>query len=152
MNIERELLKEILEDDGNGDYFISTKMARKIQSVLDDDEQAPGSRATVEQFKEERGLKKSVIGDQEPADWRKWTGYSWLYSDSDEPPMDYRDIEVFGEALYLAPPKSEPLSVSELNTIYYNATNQTLREQDMRLALSFARVIEKAHGIGVDND
>lgn len=46
------------------------------------------------------------------------------------------------------PPIREPLSDSELNVIYYEATDQTLREQDMRLALGFARGIEKAHGIG----
>ena len=44
--------------------------------------------------------------------------------------------------------KREPLSDGELNSLYYQATNQTLREQDNRLAFGFARAIEKAHGIG----
>ena len=43
--------------------------------------------------------------------------------------------------------KRESLSEGELNSLYYQATNQTLREQDTRLAFGFARAIEKAHGI-----
>lgn len=42
----------------------------------------------------------------------------------------------------------KPLTNGELYTAYITATNQTLRPQDERLALAFARAIEAAHGIG----
>jgi hypothetical protein len=48
--------------------------------------------------------------------------------------------------------KREHLSEGELNSLYYQATSQTLREQDTRLAFGFARAIEKAHGIGIDDE
>jgi hypothetical protein len=100
--------------------------------------------------------------EQEPVAWRKWDGYGFYF----------REYDTGGEPLYLAPPKREPsitsremyqrgyaaaerdlkresLSEGELNSLYYQATNQTLREQDTRLAFEFARAIEKAHGIGI---
>jgi len=40
-----------------------------------------------------------------------------------------------------------PLTNGEIYTAYITATNQTLRPQDERLALAFARAIEAAHGI-----
>jgi hypothetical protein len=44
--------------------------------------------------------------------------------------------------------QAQPLTDGEIHTAYIEATNQTLRPQDERLALLFARAIEKAHGIG----
>jgi len=41
----------------------------------------------------------------------------------------------------------KPLTNGEIYTAYITATNQTLRPQDERLALAFARAIEQAHGI-----
>lgn len=53
-------------------------------------------------------------------------------------------------ALYTHPPAvRKPLTNGEIYTAYITATNQTLRPQDERLALAFARAIESAHGIGV---
>ena len=43
-----------------------------------------------------------------------------------------------------------PLTNGEIYTAYITATNQTLRPQDERLALAFARAIEAAHGIKVE--
>jgi len=103
--------------------------------------------------------------EQEPVAWRKWDGYEFIL----------REYDNGGEPLYLAPQKREPaqtaremyqrgyakakddltrepLSEGELNSLYYQATNQTLREQDTRLAFGFARAIEKAHCIGEGND
>ena len=48
----------------------------------------------------------------------------------------------------LAQPERKPLTNGEIYTAYITATNQTLRSQDERLALAFARAIERAHGIG----
>jgi hypothetical protein len=50
------------------------------------------------------------------------------------------------DAQYAQPAK--PLTDEEISTIYGEAKNQTLRSQDQRLALAFARAIEKAHKIG----
>tara|TARA_R110000822_G_scaffold144177_2_gene282826 strand:+ start:133 stop:405 length:273 start_codon:yes stop_codon:yes gene_type:complete len=41
----------------------------------------------------------------------------------------------------------KPLTNGEIYTAYITATNQTLRPQDERLALAFARAIEAAHNI-----
>ena len=49
--------------------------------------------------------------------------------------------------LYTTPPQRKPLTNGEIYTAYITATNQTLRAQDERLALAFARAIEAAHGI-----
>ena len=48
--------------------------------------------------------------------------------------------------LYAAPQVADyvPLSDGEIYTAYIEATNQTLRPQDERLALAFARAIERA--------
>jgi hypothetical protein len=50
------------------------------------------------------------------------------------------------EPLYTHPPRREwqELSNGEIYTAYITATNQTLRPQDERLALAFARAIEAA--------
>ena len=52
--------------------------------------------------------------------------------------------------LSAAPPQRKPLTNGEIYTAYITATNQTLRAQDERLALAFARAIEAAHGIKGD--
>ena len=49
--------------------------------------------------------------------------------------------------LYTTPPQRKPLTNGEIYTAYITATNQTLRAQDERLALAFARAIEAAHNI-----
>ena len=57
-----------------------------------------------------------------------------------------RNVKV-GQFLYTTPPHRKPLTSGEIYTAYITATNQTLRAQDERLAFSFARAIEAAHGI-----
>lgn len=47
-----------------------------------------------------------------------------------------------------APAPRQPLSNQEIYTCYIEAANQTLRPQDERIAIGFARAIERAHGIG----
>jgi hypothetical protein len=49
-----------------------------------------------------------------------------------------------------AQPVREPLTDGQIYTAYIEATDQTLRPQDERLALAFARAVERAHGIGGD--
>lgn len=48
----------------------------------------------------------------------------------------------------LAEPEQSPLTNGEIYTAYIKATNQTLRAQDEKFALAFARAVEQAHGIG----
>ena len=48
---------------------------------------------------------------------------------------------------FIDPPQRKPLTNGEIYTAYITATNQTLRAQDERLAFTFARAIEAAHGI-----
>jgi hypothetical protein len=64
-----------------------------------------------------------------------------------EQPITAREMYQRGYAAAERGLKREPLSEGELNSLYYQATNQTLREQDTRLAFGFARLIEEAHGI-----
>jgi hypothetical protein len=56
------------------------------------------------------------------------------------------DEFAFPKAQPVAQP-AEPLTNQQLYNCYIEATNQTLRPQDERLALAFARAIEAAHGI-----
>ena len=49
--------------------------------------------------------------------------------------------------LFTTPPQRKPLTNGEIYTAYITATNQMLRAQDERLAFTFARAIEAAHGI-----
>ena len=59
------------------------------------------------------------------------------------------ESELASIPLWPEPPRPQrtPLSNGEIYTAYIEATNQTLRAQDERLALAFARAIEAAHGI-----
>ena len=66
-----------------------------------------------------------------------------------EPSITAREMYQRGYAAAERDLKREPLSEGELNSLYYQATNQTLREQDTRLAFGFARAIEREHGIGI---
>lgn len=60
------------------------------------------------------------------------------------------ESELASIPLWPEPPRGQrqPLTNGEIYTAYITATNQTLRAQDEKLALEFARAIEAAHGIG----
>ena len=64
------------------------------------------------------------------------------------------ESELASIPLWPEPPRKQrkPLTNGEIYTAYITATNQTLRAQDERLALAFARAIEKAHGIGGEHE
>lgn len=78
---------------------------------------------------------RNVSTPAEPVAWVTTTGIRlppYVASEDDVP-------------MYYAPqPQREPLTDGEIYTAYIKATNQTLRPQDERLALAFARAIEKA--------
>jgi len=107
--------------------------------------------------------------EQEPVAWMSTNGEGGLTDDSyyanhkdyvplylapqkREPAQTAREMYQRGYAKAKDDLTREPLSEGELNSLYYQATNQTLREQDTRLAFGFARAIEKTHGIGVENE
>jgi hypothetical protein len=56
--------------------------------------------------------------------------------------------EAYEAGLNEAQQVAVPATDGEIYTAYITATNQTLRPQDERLALKFARAIEAHHGIG----
>ena len=123
MSKERELLRRWLIDFGK--IHPSVELLRDTQELLAQPEQ-----------------------EQEPVAWRgiNFTEAEgdWLYRDIEDPFTDsnYRSV---GEALYLAPPKREPLSDGELPT--YNPKINTDGE---RLAFHAGiRWAEHQHGIGL---
>jgi len=85
---------------------------------------------------------------------------SWHYHDSQEALFDHLPLyqgtwdghttdEKYERIQAIAAgAQAQPLTNGEIYTAYIEATNQTLRPQDERLALLFARAIEKAHKIG----
>ena len=82
--------------------------------------------------------------EQEPVAWMVYTqdGKSVCVTDN---PADFSEAHR-ALPLYTHPPRREwqVLSNGEIYTAYITATNQTLRPQDERLALAFARAIEAA--------
>lgn len=91
--------------------------------------------------------------EREPVAWRITDGEGdWEYFTDLPEDWSIQWSAQYGrkyEPLYTAPPHRTPLTNGEIYTAYITATNQTLRAQDEKLALEFARTIEKAHGIGV---
>ena len=101
---------------------------------------------------------KSALAEpvQAPVAWRTFDGeggYDYrAYEDNEDYAKQWnaRNQRHVGwvEPLYLAPPQRRPLTDEEIDQRYYVSTGQMLREQDKRLAFLFARAIERAHGIG----
>jgi len=82
--------------------------------------------------------------EQEPVAWRYlYSDGFWRFSNGER--VNGCD-PVEAQPLYTHPPRREwqELSNGEIYTAYIAATNQTLRPQDERLALAFARAIEAA--------
>lgn len=74
-----------------------------------------------------------------------------LEADKREIEATERQVEVLSDELSKcrkAQQVAVPATDGEIYTAYITATNQTLRPQDERLALKFARAIEAHHKIG----
>jgi len=92
------------------------------------------------------------MSNKEPVAWRgiNFTEAEgkWLYRDLDEPFTDHNFNNV-GEALYLAPPKREPLSdgvlSKEIDIIKKDSDFSKVRPWQIYY---LARRIEELHGIG----
>jgi hypothetical protein len=92
--------------------------------------------------------------EQEPVAWMHIQGN---YQESSFRQLDDWEIKNGFKQypLYATPPQRteqeptqrKPLTNGEIYTAYIEAANQTLRPQDERIALAFARAIEAAHGI-----
>jgi hypothetical protein len=60
---------------------------------------------------------------------------------------EYPDTCKYGDSDCTAAPQAQPLTDGEIHTAYFIAANQSLRPQDERIVLAFARAVEYAHGI-----
>ena len=60
--------------------------------------------------------------------------------------VHWTTLPVAGMRLYISPQVADyvPLSDGQIYTAYIEASNQTLRPQDERIAIAFARAIERA--------
>ena len=127
MSKERELLIRIVNNDkACGVFFLTPKFKEQIKELLAQPEHIEDKLAMVE-----------------PVAWiietQKIDGAfdKWVSMDK----KHHRDFCDRGEPipLYTSPPKREPLSDDEICNLYYNVNGAIHK---------FARVIEKAHGIG----
>jgi len=122
MSIERELLKKVISGDNKGDFFISYDLYKEIYEFLVHHEQP----------------------EQEPVAWIIKTEIhgklsEWVCTDKKHYLEEHDSIKE-PIPLYLAPPKREPLTRVEIDTIWVNNYDKGF--------LRLVRLIEKAHGIG----
>jgi len=123
MRKERELLEEIIAGDEGGDFYLTENMFMKIRELLAQPEQI----------------------EQEPVAWM-----CNLLGDV----VTYKpNVNNGYTPLYTAPPKPEPLSDERLRDLS-NSINDYPDFGNVSVWQSFyiARLIEKEHGIGVDDE
>ena len=124
MNKEREILKKILLLYRKDNSCMSWGVARDIEYLLAQPEQ------------EEAPVATKLEGHQ----------FTAFHVSAD----DFKKLKKLptGTRLYTAPPKREPLSYCAIRAI----VNQLPTEVDLDTGIEFCRIIEKAHGIGVDDE
>jgi hypothetical protein len=141
--------------------LLTQKQIEEIQKIHDDIGECtfPHEECFIKELIE-WNEKQTFQSEQEPFAWAyaqlEWDSYleefvgedRVLNLSIDKPNASEEGVEDI-QPLYTSPPKREPLGEGELNSLYYQATNQKLREQDTRLAFGFARAIEREHGIGI---
>ena len=126
MSIERELLKRVISGDDDGDFFISHRLYKDIETFLAQPEQP----------------------EQEPVGVVRIIGG---YPDNSERVVEWvRPYKYLkdGDRLYTAPPKREPLSDKEI-------TKNTPKLIHIGERLAFhagVRFSERHHIIGVNDD
>ena len=135
MSIERELLERVLVGDDDGDLFLSNILYKEIEELLAQPEHIVDVTDMVE---------------QEPVAWI--TEWVQRYRHNDTPIMDSAVSFTKGGApavpnpnyipLYTAPPKREPLSSIKILEL-------TSKHE---YAINLIRAVEKAHGIGVNDE
>ena len=150
MTIERELLERVVSGDDDGDFFISHRLYKDIETFLAQPEQDKaeaimpnGVRVSNVYDAYEEG-RKSVMSEQDPVAWKVIDGTNGNYMFSRIKPTErsYKyDVVI---PLYTAPPKREPLSDKEI-------TKNTPKLIHIGERLAFhagVRFAEKHHGIG----
>ncbi len=141
MSKERELLKKIWEDlDADRDNY--NALCDEIKELLAQPEPRQDSHCYWCDGEYDAGARLAQL-EQEPV--------AWMYERQSESFIE-RTLSVGFEKnfdgitipLYLAPPKREPLSEDRLSQLYgVNIFNDVF---------IFARQVEMAHGIGVDDN
>ena len=94
-------------------------------------------------------LRAALAEADEPVAWRykKEGGDKWHVSAmTPEEAREWNEI-VVEEPLYTHPPRREPLTEDEARRLYRGAWTP---ESEANEVLSFARTVERAHGIGTD--
>ena len=147
MTIERELLKRVISGDDDGDFFISHRLYKDIETFLAQPEQdkaeavMPNSVCVSNVYDAYEEGRKSVMSEQDPVAWM----YEWVNEIGEHVKSVvynfYDDANLI--PLYTAPPKREPLTpqqISEGNQSMLNVTREAFKQ-----GVIFA---EKAHGIG----
>ena len=115
MSVERELLKKILATG-----WLNNELSCEVEELLTQPEPEPVAWM-----------------------WKKHTAGGWLDAvDLDKPSATAHQINIY--PLYTAPPKREPLSDDEIESIW--------GQDSLGSTVEFVRAIEKAHGIGVDDE
>ena len=109
MSIERELLKRVISGDDDGDFFISHRLYKDIETFLAQPEQEPTTRHALDSYWNQEAYQR---------------GYAHAV----------RDL------------KREPLSDEQYMKLYIDTYN------NVNPITEFVRAIEKAHGIGVNDD
>ena len=145
MNKEKELLKRVLTSEL---WSVQEQLQVEIKELLAQPAFEQKPVAWIYQSKGFRGHQVLIKEKQDMAAELWVESPLYLAPPKREPPITSREMYQRGYAAAERELKRQPLSEGELNSLYYQATNQTLREQDTRLAFGFARAIEKAHCIG----
>ena len=154
MTKERELLEKVISGDNKGDFFISYDLYKEIYEFLVHPEQSEQEPVTDKPTETAMAVmpngvcvsnvydayeegRKSVMVEQEPVAWMFGNKlYKKLYG-KNHLSLEERNSFI---PLYTAPPKREPLSFEDLNTMWCGNP------------IDFARRIESIHGIGVDDE
>ena len=154
MSKERELLERLVNSGVlRGYYFIAE--VKELLAQTEQTEQEPVTDKPTETamavmpngvcvsnvydaYEEGR---KSVMVKQEPVVWQVIgiAGFMYVYNKPRNQVYEHHTVN----ALYLAPPSREPLSDEQI---------EAAREGNTITVHAFARAIEKAHGIGVDDE
>ena len=127
MSKERELLKRVLEDDDDGDYSLY-KLYEEITKLLAQPEQEPVAWMWTRTYSND-GYTNKVFEFKTQAEEYAKDSENLKRPDSITP-------------LYTSPPTREPLSDDAIHEIFQN--NQ------WKSFLQIARILEIAHGIGVE--
>ena len=133
MRIERAILRRLASGNNRGDFFISNELLKEIEALLAQPET-----------------------EQEPVVWQVIgiAGFMYVYNKPIDQVYEHHTVN----ALYLAPPKREPLSDAEVLKI---ATKVCLEDMGVEMnpkdfkdtgVFELSRAIEKAHGIGEDDE